>query len=558
MSRAQANVAQVGLVRRWFAGVSGGLVLAAGLSVVPCFATPVWADPVADDGDVITPVPLPESDPAPDPEADEGGLTGPAEIPDDSVEVVEAPAKGFVDAGEVVSVRAADEAVDLTDPDLEDTIEVTDPGIPVEVSVSTPDQLPDGSLLLEFDAVEAPETLTDTPTTDEPSDSTPTEAPTVEPSATESTESPSASATESSSDPSQSETATPEATESETPSDDSDIETGTTSEDGVTALDVRVDYSGYEGLFAGGYGSRLIVTAYPACFLTTPENPLCSEGVVVPSQNRDGTDTLAFTTAPIETNQAVPALDPETPGDEATDLPSEGESASESPTLEEGTATGAVWTGSAGGRATSAALMATTSSSTAYVVSSGVSGDAGSYGSTPSAPSADWQVGPGSGEFSYSYSLGLPAPAGGSAPSLSLGYSSASVDGMTTAAGAQASQAGIGWNLGTGSITRAWKTCDEQGNTGKGDLCWTTRSDGSLVQHLTISLNGVSGRLVQIPGSPNKFRVRKDPGWRVERVSSGGSDGGVGNSDQGSGNDSNEAFIVTTLDGTKYWFGYGG
>ena len=129
---------------------------------------------------------------------------------------------------------------------------------------------------------------------------------------------------------------------------------------------------------------------------------------------------------------------------------------------------------------------------------------------------------------------------------------------MTTAAGAQASQAGIGWNLGTGSITRAWKTCDEQGNTGKGDLCWTTRSDGSLVQHLTISLNGVSGRLVQIPGSPNKFRVRKDPGWRVERVSSGGSDGGVGNSDQGSGNDSNEAFIVTTLDGTKYWFGYGG
>ena len=40
--------------------------------------------------------------------------------------------------------------------------------------------------------------------------------------------------------------------------------------------------------------ARLQVIAYPSCFLTTPDDPVCGQGVVVPSVNDVNTQTVTF------------------------------------------------------------------------------------------------------------------------------------------------------------------------------------------------------------------------------------------------------------------------
>ncbi|MBO9521879.1 MAG: hypothetical protein J7518_10105 [Nocardioidaceae bacterium] len=299
---------------------------------------------------------------------------------------------------------------------------------------------------------------------------------------------------------------------------------------GGDAVRVRLSYADFRHAYAGDWGSRLQVLAYPSCVLTTPDEPGCDSGVVVASDNDPATETLSFITADPDA-ALVPAVE--------VTAPDEPVSWSEASHNEP------------------AAFTATTSGGTVYMLAAASAGDTGDYGANPVPSSASWAVGDGSGSFSYSYPFLLPRPAvGGPAPSVSLDYSSGSVDGMTRASNGQASQSGIGWDMDPGFITRTQIPCAKDSTVnmhGKGDLCWKSASDGEL-EELSIVLNGHASRLVQ-EGTTNTFRLADDPGWQVVRYRNAQS--AVTSGDADNTDDDNEAFRVRTPDGTTYWFGWG-
>jgi RHS repeat-associated protein len=256
---------------------------------------------------------------------------------------------------------------------------------------------------------------------------------------------------------------------------------------GTAALPVRVsiDYSGFAELFGGGYANRLRLVALPACALEARVPDGCAVGgTVVPSRNLRSQSRLAA---------------------EIGDLAALGQ--------------GAV----------------------VLAVTAGPEGDEGTFKATPLAVSGDWQVGVGSGEFSWNYEFAVPEAPAGPTPKVSLRYSSGAVDGMVTSRNTQAGQAGLGWSdFADSFIERRYHSCRDDGQV-YADLCW--KSDNA-----TISLNGISGELVYVPGSanPKQWSVKANPRWRIEQLT------GAGN-----GDDDGEHWRVTTPDGTRYLFGLG-
>ena len=75
------------------------------------------------------------------------------------------------------------------------------------------------------------------------------------------------------------------------------------------------------------------------------------------------------------------------------------------------------------------------------------------------------------------------------------------------------------------------------------DLCWAG-------QNGTISLNGHATDLIPT-GTNNEWRLRDDPSWRVQRKTGALGSTGIPNDADG------EYWVVTTTDGTQYWFGWG-
>lgn len=331
-------------------------------------------------------------------------------------------------------------------------------------------------------------------------------------------------------------TADPAATDEPTPAD-----APSSAEDTTTSVQVRLSYADFRHAYAADWGARLGVLAYPECFLTTPLEEGCSEGIEVPSVNDPIAETVTFVTGDLTT----PLVTPDVVGSAADSEPGSWDF-SESLTG-----------GRAFGRsAPSLAPMAGGSGGTVYALAAAAGGSTGNYAAVPLQPAGSWQVGEGSGEFSYSYPFELPKPAvAGPTPELSLAYSSGSVDGMTKAQNGQASMAGIGWELTTGYIVRSYKPCREDGWTTKGDLCWLWDSaNGTTFNDLSIVLNGRSSRLIRI-GLGNSYRLQDDPGWQVTRVWK--AQGDVTSSDPDNSDNDNEAFKVQTPDGTTYWFGWG-
>jgi hypothetical protein len=66
-------------------------------------------------------------------------------------------------------------------------------------------------------------------------------------------------------------------------------------------------------------------------------------------------------------------------------------------------------------------------------------------------------------------------------------------------------------------------------------------------------LNGHSSPLVRV-GSTQRYRLQDDPAWRVELLQT---NGAVGPDDPDNSDNNDEAFRVTTTDGTIYYFGWG-
>jgi RHS repeat-associated protein len=175
-----------------------------------------------------------------------------------------------------------------------------------------------------------------------------------------------------------------------------------------------------------------------------------------------------------------------------------------------------------------------------FAVMAGPEGEEGSFKATPLALSGDWQVVTGSGDFTYTYDVPLQQAPAGPTPSLSLGYSSGTVDGMVSGKNTQSGPIGLGWgDFADSFIERRYNSCRADGQ-GSDDLCW--KSDNA-----TISLDGRSGELVPLPGTPTKqWRLKDDPRWRIEQLT------GAKN-----GDDDGEHWKVTTPEGMQYFFGRG-
>ena len=171
----------------------------------------------------------------------------------------------------------------------------------------------------------------------------------------------------------------------------------------------------------------------------------------------------------------------------------------------------------------------------------------GSYAATPLNESSSWDVSAQTGAFAWSYSMRTPPPASGPAPDLGLDYDSQAVDGETSSTNNQVSSVGEGWTSSvSGFIERTYVSCaqdnDEETNGAEvsGDQCW--KKDNA-----TLSLAGHSGSLVRV-GTSEMYRLQNDDGTRIEKVT-----GNTALCDNGTYND--ECWVVTTTDGTKYYFG---
>ncbi|MFE7357797.1 ricin-type beta-trefoil lectin domain protein [Streptomyces sp. NPDC057543] len=170
----------------------------------------------------------------------------------------------------------------------------------------------------------------------------------------------------------------------------------------------------------------------------------------------------------------------------------------------------------------------------------------GDFTASPLLSSGSWSAGSSSGAFTYSYDVQVPETAGGLMPKVSLGYSSQSVDGRTSATNNQASWIGDGWDYNPGSITRTYANCREdskkEGSNNKthrtADLCWGSNN-------ATLSLGGMTTELVWDKGQEEWFTANGD-GSKVERIFDAGN---------GNGAYKGENWVVTTRDGVKYHFG---
>jgi RHS repeat-associated protein len=249
-------------------------------------------------------------------------------------------------------------------------------------------------------------------------------------------------------------------------------------------VSVSVDYSKFATAFGADWSTRLRLVRLPECALTTPQRTDCK-----------GTDLP--TTNDVATKQAT------------ANVPVGG-----------------------------AQLLA---------LAAAPSGPAGSYGATSLNSSGTWSAGSSSGNFSWSFPMRVPPAMGGPEPTLELGYSSQSVDGLMASSNNQPSEVGEGFDLSTsGYIERSYKACsdDTDGGNNAGDAnknaddeCWAT-------DNVSLSLNGTGGDLIQDAVDHNLWHLRNDDGSRIEHKT------GADNGAQGG-----EWWIVTTPNGTQYWFG---
>jgi hypothetical protein len=265
---------------------------------------------------------------------------------------------------------------------------------------------------------------------------------------------------------------------------------------------LQVDYQGFAGAYGGAYGSRLRLMELPGCALTTPQVAACRHAVPVPSAN-GGTGTLTGTV-----------------------------------TLPAGQSAGPLAAGAAAQPAWQAAALSAARPAVVLAVQAGSSGPEGNYTATPLNPAGTWAVQ--DGAFDYSYPITVPSAVTGSAPSVALSYDSQSVDGETSAANTQGGLIGDGWSYSPGSITRSYQPCSQDSSAvtaNSTDECW-----GGY--NATLSLSGHSSRLVLNGGTGSTYHLQADDGTKVQLLT------GAGN-----GLWNGEYWLVTTKDGTKYYFG---
>ncbi|WP_239079269.1 RHS repeat-associated core domain-containing protein [Streptomyces sp. SID7909] len=145
----------------------------------------------------------------------------------------------------------------------------------------------------------------------------------------------------------------------------------------------------------------------------------------------------------------------------------------------------------------------------------------------------------------------VPPATAGPSPNLSISYNSASVDGRTAGENNQTSVIGEGFSITESYIERKYASCKDDGQSGKGDLCWK-------YANATLVLNGKAVELVNpctdkaacdaaalSQASGGSWKTKNEEGSRVEHLT-----GATGN-----GDDNTEYWKVTDASGTQYFFG---
>ena len=301
---------------------------------------------------------------------------------------------------------------------------------------------------------------------------------------------------------------------------------------------VTLDVSGFADAYGAGYLDRLQVLRLPECALAPDAlvaAPECGATSVIPSvvDRKARTVTLVL---PAAADPSVPAapltataapLDP-VPISTSPLAPAALETAAPEPVVASTVDMAAVVSGSSG----------------VFALSAGVSSSTGSFAATSLSAAGSWSVGGNSGSSAYDYPLVLPPATGGATPRVALSYSSGSVDGMTPASNTQASWAGLGWDFVPGFIERKYLSCSLDGHAGYSDLCWKT-------WNATLSLGGVSYPLIPdaSDSTHTNWFVRDNPGYEVHRAVSGLADPNQSTT--------KEYWVVTTPDGTQFYFGRG-
>ena len=170
---------------------------------------------------------------------------------------------------------------------------------------------------------------------------------------------------------------------------------------------------------------------------------------------------------------------------------------------------------------------------------SSAGGGGGTFAATSLKPSDVWQAGGSSDAFDWSYPIDVPDVPGDLQPQVSLDYNSQSQDGLTSSTNNQASWVGDGFNYNPGFIERSYQSCDQNpaGSTKTEDQCW---SDSNT---LTLSLAGKSSILIKDDAS-GAWHPQDDADERIQFKT-----GAVNGAQNG------EYWIVTTDDGTQYYFG---
>ncbi|WP_427923935.1 polymorphic toxin-type HINT domain-containing protein [Streptomyces sp. cg40] len=261
------------------------------------------------------------------------------------------------------------------------------------------------------------------------------------------------------------------------------------------AWQFHLNYASFADAYGGSYGSRLTFVQLPQCALTTPTDPKCQVQKPLASHNDPAAKTVSVT---------LPAT--------------------------------------AGASAKTPMLLAATAAS---------SGPSGDFSASPLGPSATWEAGGSTGDFNWSYPLRVPPATAGPAPNLAISYSSASVDGRTSSENNQTTVVGEGFGITESYIERKYGSCKEDGNDGKGDLCWK-------YANATLVLNGKAVDLVNActdtatcdtaeksQAAGGTWRLKNDDATKVEHL--------TGNTSNG--DDNGEYWKVTTTDGTQYYFG---
>ncbi|GLZ79596.1 hypothetical protein Afil01_44030 [Actinorhabdospora filicis] len=178
------------------------------------------------------------------------------------------------------------------------------------------------------------------------------------------------------------------------------------------------------------------------------------------------------------------------------------------------------------------------SAPTVLAVTAGSSGTTANFKATSLSPAYSWNAGGQSGSFSWSYPLTAPDSLGGPSPSLALSYDSGSVDAQTLAQNGQGSWVGEGWDMQTGYIERSYRSCTQDGGT-TADQCWFSPYNATMV------FQGQSTKLVR-DSATGLWKSDADSGMRIEQKF----DTSLAN-----GDNDGEYWVVTTMDGTQFWFG---